>query len=117
MKPALLCCLAAFLAPIVASPVDAHASDNTIISVVNGRPVLKSEVDDLLRASAMDLRMRATSQAEFDAEFIKMRAKVREQLENQELILKEFEPYAPTFGSKVEAHAREMINREFIMKR
>jgi peptidyl-prolyl cis-trans isomerase SurA len=117
MKPGFLCCLVALFAPIVASPAGARASDNTIVSVVNGRPVLKSEVDDMLRASAMDLRMRSTNQAEFDAEFVKLRAKVREQLENQELILKEFEPYAPTFGRKVEAHAQEMINREFVMKR
>jgi hypothetical protein len=117
MKPGLFLCLAVFLVPTLTPPVDARASDNGIVSVVNGRPVLKSEVDDHLRASAMDLRMRASSQAEFDAEFAKLRAKVRESLENQELILKEFEPFSASFMPKVEAHAREMINKEFIGKR
>ena len=94
--------------------VSESSGGNTIVSVVNGRPVLKSEVNDLMRASVMDLRRRVNSQAEYDAELSKLREKVRESLENQELILKEFEPFAPAYGPKVAAHADELIKKQFV---
>jgi hypothetical protein len=38
------------LAPTVSPSVDAHASRDAIVAVVNGRPVWKSEVEDAMRA-------------------------------------------------------------------
>lgn len=92
----------------------ASAGSNGIAAVVNGRPVLKSEVDDLMRASMMELVRRFPDPAERASELNKLRGKVLDQLIDQELVLKEFEPFAASFDSKVEAHADEMIKRQFV---
>ncbi len=92
----------------------AMAASNGIAAVVNGRPVLKSEVDDLMRASMMELVRRYPDPAERNAEMKKLSGKVLDQLIDQELILKEFEPFAVSFDPKVEAHADEAIKRQFI---
>ncbi len=92
----------------------AAAASNGIAAVVNGRPVLKSEVDDLMRASMMDVLRRHPDAADRDREMIKLRENVLKQLIDQELILKEFEPFASSFNAKIEAHADEMIKRQFV---
>ncbi len=92
----------------------AAAASNGIAAVVNGRPVLKSEVDDLMRASMVEVLRRYPDAADRDREVKKLRENVLRQLIDQELILKEFEPFAPSFSPKVEAHADEMIKRQFV---
>lgn len=90
------------------------ATSNSIVATVNGRPILKSEVDDLMQASIMDVRRRVSSQEEFDSEVKKLRSRILDTLIDQELILKEFEPFAATQNSRVEARADEMIRKQFI---
>lgn len=115
MKRTLIRCLAAVILLAAAAPAPAApASSNGIAVVVNGRPILKSEVEDLMKASEMDLRRRATSLEEFNTERAKLRAKVVDQLIDQELVLKEFEPFAATAGGRVDATANEMIRKQFV---
>ena len=101
-----------FLLTLLSGP--ASAASNGIAAVVNGRPVLKSEVDDLMRFSMMDLVRRYPDPVERAAEMNKLRGKMLDQLIDQELVLKEFEPFAASFDSKVEAHADEVIKRQFV---
>jgi peptidyl-prolyl cis-trans isomerase SurA len=91
-----------------------HTGGNRIEVVVNGRPILKSEVDDKMRSSVMELRSRVNSAAEFEEGLKKLRDNVLESCIEQELILNEFQPYAATFNSKVEAHADEMIKKQWV---
>jgi len=101
-------------APSSYSPGPGVATSNSVVATVNGRPILRSEVEDLMRASLLDLLRRFSDPDERAAELKKLRAKVLESLIDQELILKEFEPFAATFNAKVEAHADEMIKRQFV---
>ncbi len=87
---------------------------NTVVRIVNGRPILKSEVDDLMRARMVELQRTATSREEFQAQLAEMRKTVLEMLTEQELILAEFQPIAASYDSKVEAMAEEMVRRQFI---
>ena len=87
---------------------------NGIVATVNGRPILKSEVEDLMRANALDLMRRHPDPVERAAELKKLRSKVLDSLIDQELIIKEFEPYAATATQRVEAHTDEMIKRQFV---
>ncbi len=114
MKTGLLRCLTLAFAVAFSFPSAASAGDNGIVAVVNGRPVLKSEVEDLMRASAMEVRRRVSSAAEYDVELKKLHDKVLQTLIDQELILNEFQPMATAYNAKVEAHADEMIKKQFV---
>ena len=105
---------AAIVACCTASPLAAET--NGIAAVVNGRPVLRSEVEELFKASELDLRRRFQDPKEFETEKAKLRAKVLDQLIDQELVLKEFEPFAPSFNAKVDAYAEETIRTQFVGK-
>ncbi len=112
MKLRLISCLLLLFA---FQPMPAQAaSSNGIVVVVNGRPVLKSEVDDLMKASQIAVMRQATSQEQLKADLAKLRAKVLDSLIDQELVLKEFEPFAAGAGAKVDANANEMIRKQFI---
>jgi len=107
----LLPLLAAALA-LAAAP--SGAATNTVVRIVNGRPILKSEVDDLMRARMVELQRTATTPDEFKAQLSEMRKTVLELLTDQELILKEFEPIEASYSARVEAMAEEMIRRQFV---
>lgn len=100
------------LPALLSGPVT--AASNGIAAVVNGRPILRSEVDDLMRASMMELVRRQIEPEDRAREVKKLREKVLEQLIDQELIMKEFEPFAVAHNARVEAHADEMIKRQFV---
>lgn len=114
MKIRLISCLAIVGALQTAAVLPVQAASNGIVVVVNGRPVLKSEVDDLMKASQMAIVRQATSQEQLNAELAKLRAKVLESLIDQELVLKEFEPFAAGANAKVEASANESIRKQFV---
>ncbi len=105
--------LAFFLASASLAPV-APAQENGIAAVVNGRCILRSEVEELIRASSVALRQRVNSREEYEAELKTLRSKVLDDLVNQELILHEFEPFAAQFNSRVEANAKESIKKQFV---
>jgi peptidyl-prolyl cis-trans isomerase SurA len=92
----------------------ALAAPNRVVASVYGRPIVTSQVEDLLRAKSMDLIGKAFTREELEAERKKMRAEVLETLIDQELILKEYEPFAAGFDPKVDAHAKERIRKIFI---
>lgn len=87
---------------------------NGIAAVVNGRPILNSEVDELNKVQEMQLRATLGNKAELDAELADLRRKTLDTLIEQELILKEFEPFAENFKDKVNAYADENIKTNFI---
>lgn len=90
------------------------ATSNGIAVIVNGRPILKSEVEEQMQGLVFEAVRRFPDPVERAAEIKKIREKVLDTLIDQELILKEFEPYAVGLNSKVEAHADEMIRKQFI---
>ena len=87
---------------------------NGIAAVVNGRPILRSEVDELNKVQEMQLRATIGDKAELDAELADLRKKTLDTLIEQELILKEFEPFADNFKDKVNAYADEHIKTNYI---
>jgi parvulin-like peptidyl-prolyl isomerase len=87
---------------------------NGIAAVVNGRPILRSEVDELNKVQEMQLRATVGNKAELDAELADLRRKTLDALIEQELILKEFEPFAENFKDKVNAYADEHIKTNYI---
>ncbi len=87
---------------------------NGIAAVVNGRPILRSEVDDLNKVQEMQLRSTVGDKAELDRELADLRRKTLDTLIEQELILKEFEPFAANFKDKVNAYADEHIKNNYI---
>lgn len=106
--------LAISLAAALWLPATLNAAPNRVVASAYGRPILSSQVDDLLRAKTMDLIGKAMTREEFESEKKKLRAEVLESLIDQELILKEYEPFAPGFDSKVDAHAKERVRKVFI---
>ena len=88
---------------------------NGIAAVVNGRPILRSEVNDLNKMQEMQLRATVGNKAELDAEVADLRRKTLDTLIEQELILKEFEPIAENFKDKINAYADEHI-KTFIVR-
>ena len=87
---------------------------NGIAAVVNGRPILRSEVDELNKVQEMQLRGTTGDKAELDRELADLRRKTLDTLIEQELILKEFEPFAANFKDKVNAYADEHIKNNYI---
>lgn len=104
------------IASLIIGMLPVAAARNGIAAVVNGRPVLDSEVEELFKANEMDLRRRFPDAKEFETERAKLRSKVLDQLIDQELILREFEPFEAAFSSKVNAYAEETIKTQFIGK-
>jgi peptidyl-prolyl cis-trans isomerase SurA len=108
MKLTALLCAAA----LGCCALPATAATNRVVAAVYGRPITSAQVEDLLRARSVELIGRVSSQAEFLKEREKLRGEVLESLIDQELILKEYEPFgAGGFDSKVDAHAKERIRK------
>ncbi len=96
MKIRLISCLALLFALHPLAVTTASAANNGIVVVVNGRPILKSEVDDRMKEVQFAIMRQATSQEQMKAEIEKVRAKVVDSLIDQELVLNEFQPFAAT---------------------
>ncbi len=90
------------------------AAPNRVVASVYGRPILSSQVDDLLRAKTMDLIGKIMTREDLESEKKMLRAEVLESLIDQELILKEYEPFAARFDNKVDAHSKERVRKIFI---
>jgi peptidyl-prolyl cis-trans isomerase SurA len=106
--------LSLLLAALALAPAPSMAASNSVVRIVNGRPILKSEVDDLMRARMVELQRTATTPDEFRAQLAEMRKTVLEMLTDQELILAEFQPIAASYDAKVEAMAEEMVRKQFV---
>jgi parvulin-like peptidyl-prolyl isomerase len=87
---------------------------NGIAVVVNGRPILRSEVEEVIKVQEMGLKQTIGDKAELDKELGDLRRKALDTLIEQELILKEFEPFAANFKDKVDAYADEHIKTNYI---
>ena len=87
---------------------------NGIAAVVNGRPILRSEVEELNKVQEMQLRATIGEKSELDRELADLRKKTLDTLIEQELILKEFEPFEANFKDKVNAYADEYIKTNYI---
>ena len=87
---------------------------NGIAAVVSGRPILRSEVDELNKMQEMGLRQTIGNKAELDAELGDLRRKTLDTLVEQQLILKEFEPMAESMKDKVNAYVDEHIKTNYI---
>ena len=117
MKLTVMCCLPVIAAGIfLSAPAAAavRAASNTVVKTVNGRAILKSEVDDLTRARMVEIRNTSNSLAEFQAKLKQLRAEVLDLLIDQELILAEYQPHDSQFGAKIDAHVEERIRNLFI---
>jgi parvulin-like peptidyl-prolyl isomerase len=127
MKTNLLFCLAAFAAfasttpagaqsgqRATAQPVSTPGQTNGIAAVVNGRPILRSDVEEVIKVQEMQLRATIGDKSELDRELGDLRRKALDTLVEQELILKEFEPYEANFRDKVDAYADERIKTQYI---
>jgi peptidyl-prolyl cis-trans isomerase SurA len=90
------------------------ATSNSIVRVVNGRPILQSEVDDHMRMSMLELARRYPDPGQRAAQVEKLRREVLELLTERELILKEYEPLAVHADAQIEAQTKEMIRRRFV---
>lgn len=90
------------------------AASNSVVCIVNGRPILKSEVEDLMRSRIIETMRTATSREDADAKLKILRSEVTDILIEQELILSLYEPMEATYGPKIEAHAEERIRSLFI---
>ena len=99
---------------LLALMISARADENGIAAVVNGRPILQSEVRELNKMQEMQLRASLNSKAELNTELADLRRKTLDTLIEQELILKEFEPFADNFKDKVNAYADEHIKTNYI---
>jgi peptidyl-prolyl cis-trans isomerase SurA len=107
------CCACLVLALMPVSPIMAEQT-NGIAAVVNGRPILRSEVQDLNKVQEMELRRSTFNKNELDEELANLQKKTLDTLVETELILKEFEPFEANMKSKVEAYADERIRTRFI---
>ncbi|MDB6134934.1 MAG: PpiC-type peptidyl-prolyl cis-trans isomerase [Verrucomicrobiales bacterium] len=87
---------------------------NGIVAVANGRPILKSELEEKMAMLEMQARGTIGNRAELDRELADLRRKTLDGLIEQELILKEFEPFAASFGDKVNALTDEHIRTQII---
>jgi peptidyl-prolyl cis-trans isomerase SurA len=114
MKLTLMRYLPLLLAGVFFQAPLTQAATNRVVKTVNTRPILQSEVDDLMHARMIELRRTATSPEEYQAEVAKVRGKVLDLLIDQELILAEFQPLEANFGAKIDAHVDEMIRKQFI---
>ena len=103
----------ALLALVLALAAPAQQT-NGIAAVVNGRPILRSEVEELNKIQEMQLRGSIGDKAELDRELSELRQKTLDTLIEQELILKEFEPFEANFRDKVNAYADEHIKTNYI---
>ena len=110
-KPILL-----LLAPMLLLPSLLHAEANRIIAAVNGRPVLESELRELNHTREMEVRRRIPDPKEAEAELQKVRRESLDNLIEQELIMKEYEPYKANFDAKVKNYAEEAVKNRFIAK-
>lgn len=90
-------------------------STNGIAAVVNGRPILQSEVQEAHKMQEMQLRATIGDRKELEAKLAELEKKTLDALVEQQLILKEFEPYEATFGEKINAYTDERIKKHFIM--
>lgn len=98
-----------------AQPVSSPGGQtNGIAAVVNGRPILRSDVEEVIKIQEMQLRATIGDKAELDKELGDLRRKALDTLVEQELILKEFEPYEANFRDKVDAYADEHIKTQYI---
>jgi peptidyl-prolyl cis-trans isomerase SurA len=108
----------AFISSVAAQPVEAIAAaapqSNGIAAVVNGRPILRSEVAELNKFQAMELRASIMNRTELDQELKNLEKKTLDTLVEQELILKEFEPYAASMKDKIDAYTDEHIKSRWI---
>jgi parvulin-like peptidyl-prolyl isomerase len=114
MKLTIMRCLPLLVAGIFLQAPVTQAASNSVVKTVNGRPILKSEVDDLMRARMFELQRTATSSEQFQSELKKLRDKVLDLLIDQELILAEFQPLEAAAGPRIDAHVEEMIRKQFI---
>lgn len=89
-------------------------SSNGIVAVVGGRPILKSEQDEKIALQEMQIRATASNKEEMEKELAELRAKARDSLIEQELILKEFEPFAAGASDKVKSLTDEHIRTTII---
>ncbi len=97
-----------------AQPVSTQGQTNGIAAVVNGRPILRSDVEEVIKVQEMQLRATIGDRSELDKELGDLRRKALDTLVEQELILKEFEPYEANFRDKVNAYADEHIKTQYI---
>ncbi|MES2708238.1 MAG: peptidylprolyl isomerase [Verrucomicrobiota bacterium] len=97
-----------------AQPEEGPSRSNGIVAVVNGRPILKSELEEKIGMLEMEMRASIGSRAELDRELVDLRRKTLDGLVEQELILKEFEQYAPNFGDKINSLTDEHIRTKII---
>jgi peptidyl-prolyl cis-trans isomerase SurA len=97
-----------------AQPVAAEGRSNGLAAVVNGRPILRSDVEEVIKVQEMQLRSTIGDKSELDKELGELRSKALDTLIEQELILKEFEPYAANFKTKVDAYAEEHVKNNYI---
>lgn len=101
------------LALMLISPVQAEQS-NGLAAVVNGRPILRSEVLELNKVQEMEIRRSLIEKNELDEALANLQKKTLDTLVEQELILKEFEPFEANMKSKVDAYAEERIRTRYI---
>lgn len=101
------------LALTVAAPAIGQQT-NGIAAVVNGRPILRSDVEEVIKVQEMQLRGTIADKSELDRELGDLRKKALDTLIDQELILKEFEPFAANFKDKVDAYADEHIKTNYV---
>lgn len=87
---------------------------NGIAAVVNGRPILRSEVEEVIKVQEMQLRRNLADRSDLDRELGDLRRKALDTLIDQELILKEFEPFEANFRDKVNAYTDEHIKNAYI---
>lgn len=113
MKTPSLFRAAALLALMSAAPAMAQKT-NGLAAVVNGRPILRSDVEEVIKVQEMQLRGTIADKSELDRELGDLRKKALDTLIEQELILKEFEPFAANFKDKVDAYADEHIKTNYV---
>lgn len=92
----------------------AGGRSNGIVAVVNGRPILKSELEERMAMQEMQLRATIGNRADLDKELTDLRRKTLDALVEQQLILKEFEQYAANFGDKINSLTDEHIRNTII---
>ena len=113
----------AFISSVSAQPREAIAAaapqsqSNGIAAVVSGRPILRSEVAEQNRYQAMELRSTILNRTELDAEMKNLEKKTLDTLIEQELILKEFEPWAIQMKDKIDAYTDEHIKTAWVKDR
>lgn len=118
--PAASVCLSAVLAMACTAAATAQTtatvntspgsgSTNGIAVVVNGRPILKSEIEERYRIQAMMVQRSIADPDEVARQLADLRRQTEDALIEEQLILKEFEPFEANFRDRIDAYTDEQI--------